>query len=132
MLFCHTIIIVTFFTKLTFRATPTGVAIRGDIPITAKMTPQQQNIRLQRRWQNAIRGFWVAYLTTLKRELRGCKIAVGGYCSSQQLYFIQISIKIQRSKGERNLPKNRFMYCFLESLPLILKTLASLNPAPYR
>ena len=51
---------------------------------------------------------------------------------SQRLYSIQISIKIQRRKGERNLPKNRFVYCFLESLPLILKTLASLNPSPCR
>ena len=33
-------------------------------------------------------GLWVTYLVTLERELRGCKIAVGGYCSSQWLYFI--------------------------------------------
>ena len=32
------------------RATPMGVAIRGAIPITVKMTPQKQNIRLQWRW----------------------------------------------------------------------------------
>ena len=69
----------------------------------------------------------MAYLAILEREWRGCKIVVGGYCSSQRLYFIQISIKIQRIKGERNLPENQFVYCFLESLPLILKTLASLN-----
>ena len=70
-----------------------GVAIGGAIPITAKMTPQRQKIRLQRRWhqrwQNVIKGFGVAYLATLERELRGCKIAVGGYCSSQWLYFIR-------------------------------------------
>ena len=42
---------------LFLRATPTGVVIRGVIPITAKMTPQQQKIRLQRWWQNAIEGF---------------------------------------------------------------------------
>ena len=30
----------------------------------------------------------VTYLATLEREWRGCKIAVGGYCSSQRLYFI--------------------------------------------
>ena len=52
----------------------------------------------------------MTYLVTLERELRGCKIVVGGYCSSQRLYSIQISIKIQISKEERNLPKNRFVY----------------------
>ena len=31
---------------------------------------------------------WHIYLTTLEREWRGYKIAVGGYCSSQWLYFI--------------------------------------------
>ena len=69
-----------------------GVAIRGTIPITAKMAPQRQIIKLQwrwhKRWQNAIQGFGVAYLATLEREWRGCKIAVGGYCSSQRLYSI--------------------------------------------
>ena len=30
----------------------------------------------------------MAYLETLEKELRGCKIAVGGYCSSQRLYSI--------------------------------------------
>ena len=65
-----------------------GVTIRGVIPITAKMTPQRQKIRFQLRWQNDIQGFGVAYLATLERELRGCKIAVGGYCSSQRLYSI--------------------------------------------
>ena len=49
-----------------------GVAIRGVIPITAKIAPQKQKIRLQRRWhqrwQNAIKGFGVAYLATLERE----------------------------------------------------------------
>ena len=38
--------------------------------------------------QNAIQGFGVAYLATLEKELRGCKIVVGGYCTSQRLYFI--------------------------------------------
>ena len=69
------------------------VAIRGVIPITAKMAPQRKIIKLQwrwhKRWQNAIQGFGVVYLATLKREWRGCKIAVGGYCSSQLIYFIQ-------------------------------------------
>ena len=65
-----------------------GVAIRGVIPITAKMIPQRQIIKLQSRWQNIIQGFGVAYLATLEREWRGYKIAVGGYCSSQWLYFI--------------------------------------------
>ena len=69
-----------------------GVAIRGAISITAKMAPQRQIIKLQWRWykgwQNAIQGFGVAYLTTLEREWKGCKIAVSGYCSSQRLYFI--------------------------------------------
>ena len=46
----------------------------------------------------------MSYLTTLEREFRGCKIAVDGYCSSQRLYFISISIKIQRIKEEMNLP----------------------------
>ena len=69
-----------------------GVAIRGVILITVKMEPQRQIIKLQwrwhKKWQNAIQGFGVAYLVTLERELRGCKIAVGGYRSSQRLYFI--------------------------------------------
>ena len=69
-----------------------GVAIRGAIPITAKMAPQRQIIKLQwrwhKRWQNDIQGFGVAYLVTLEREWRGCKIVVGGYRSSQQLYSI--------------------------------------------
>ena len=30
----------------------------------------------------------MAYLATFERELRDCKIAVGGYCSSQRLYLI--------------------------------------------
>ena len=30
----------------------------------------------------------VAYLATFEREWRGCKIVVGDYCSSQQLYSI--------------------------------------------
>ena len=69
-----------------------GVAIRGVIPITAKMAPQRQIIQLQwmwhRRWQNDIQGFGVAYFATLQREWRGCKIAVGGYCFSQRLHSI--------------------------------------------
>ena len=69
-----------------------GVAIKGVILITVKMTPQRQMIKLQWRWhkswQNVIQGFGVTYLTTLKREWRGYKIAVGGYCSSQRLYSI--------------------------------------------
>ena len=64
-----------------------GVAIRGVIPITAKMAAQKQKIRLHwrwhQRWQNAIQGFGVAYLATFEREWRGCKIAVGDSCSSQ-------------------------------------------------
>ena len=54
--------------KENIRATSMGVAIRGAIPITAKMTPQRQIIKLQWRWQNAIQGFEVTYLTTLERE----------------------------------------------------------------
>ena len=73
---------------LVLRATPTGVVIMGVIPITTKMTPQQQKIRFQRWWQNAIEGFRVAYLATFEREWRGCKIVVGDYCSSQRLYSI--------------------------------------------
>ena len=69
-----------------------GVAIKGAVLITAKMAPQRQMIKLQwrwhKRWKNTIQGFGVAYLATLEREWRGCKIAVGGYCSSQQLYSI--------------------------------------------
>ena len=69
-----------------------GVAIRGAILITVKMAPQRQIIELQwrwhKRWQNGIQGFGVTYLATLERELIGCKIAVGGYCSSQWLYSI--------------------------------------------
>ena len=65
-----------------------GVAIKGVIPIKVKMVPQQLKITLQWRWQNAIQGFGVAYLVTLKRELRGCKIAVDDYCSSRRLYSI--------------------------------------------
>ena len=30
----------------------------------------------------------MAYLATLERELRGCKIVVSGYCSSQRIYSI--------------------------------------------
>ena len=94
------------------RATPTGVAIRGVIPVTAKMTPKSQKTMLQRRWhrmwQNVIRDFGVPYLATLERDAEGCKIAVdGSYASqrlSQRLYSISISIKIQRFKGENNLP----------------------------
>ena len=90
------------------RATPTGVAIRGAIPVTAKMAPKSQKTMLQRRWQNAIRDFGVPYLATLERDAEGCKIAVDGSCSSQRLsqrlYSISISIKIQRFKGEKNLP----------------------------
>ena len=69
-----------------------GVAIKGAILITVKMAPQRQMIKFQwrchKRWQNAIQGFGVAYLAILEREWRGCKIAVGGYCSSQRLYSI--------------------------------------------
>ena len=69
-----------------------GVAIRGVIPITAKVAPQQLKIMLQwrwhQRWQNAIPGFKVPYLATLEREIRGCKMAVSDFCSSQQLYSI--------------------------------------------
>ena len=65
-----------------------GVAIKDVIPITAKMTPQRQKIILQRKWQNVIQGFGMTYLVTLDRELRGCKIAVDGYCSSRRLYSI--------------------------------------------
>ena len=69
-----------------------GVAIRGAIPITAKMAPQQLKIILQwrchQRWQNAIPGIGVPYLAILEREMRGCKMAVSDFCSSQQLYFI--------------------------------------------
>ena len=57
---------------LALRATPMGVAIKGVIPITAKMAPQRQIIKLQwrwhKRWQNAIQGFGVAYLATLERK----------------------------------------------------------------
>ena len=69
-----------------------GVGIKGVILITVKMAPQRQVIKLQwrwhKRWQNVIQGFGVAYLTTLEREWKGCKITVGGYCSSQRLYSI--------------------------------------------
>ena len=68
------------------------VAIRGVIPITAKMAPQQLKIMLQwrwhQRWQNAIPGFGVPYLATLEREMRGCKMTVSDFCFSQQLYSI--------------------------------------------
>ena len=69
-----------------------GVAIRDVILITVKIAPQRQIIKLQWRWhkrcQNAIQDFGVGYLVTLEREWRGCKIAIGGYCSSQRLYSI--------------------------------------------
>ena len=73
----------------TLRATPTGVAIRGAIPVTAKMAPKSQKLSLQwrwyQRWQNVIRDFGVPYLATLERYLRRCKIAVDGSYASQQL-----------------------------------------------
>ena len=71
------------------RATPTGVAIRGVIPVTAKMAPKSPKTMLQqrwhRRWQNAIHGVGVPYLATLERDAGGCKIVVDGSCASQQL-----------------------------------------------
>ena len=90
------------------RATPTGVAIRGVISVTAKMTPKSLKTMLQRRWhrrwQNAIRGVGVPYLATMEIEAGGCKIAVDGSCASQRLYLISNSIKTQRFKGEISLP----------------------------
>ena len=74
--------------RLHLRATPMRVAIWSAILITTKMTPQRQIIKLQWRWQNVIKGFWVTYLTTLERELKGCIIAIGDYRSSQRLYSI--------------------------------------------
>ena len=69
-----------------------GVAIWGDILITTKMTPQRQKIKLQWKWhqmcQNVIQDLGMAYLATLEREWKGCKIVVDGYCTSQRLYFI--------------------------------------------
>ena len=95
-----------------FRATPTGVGIRGAISVTAKMAPKSPKTMLQRRWhrrwQNVICDFEVPYLAPLERDAEGCKIAVGGSCASQRLsqrlYFISKSIKIQRLKGEKNIP----------------------------
>ena len=73
----------------TLRATPTGVAIKGFILITAKMAPKSQKLslqwRLHQRWQNIIRDFGVPYLATLERDLRGCKIVVDGSYASQRL-----------------------------------------------
>ena len=65
------------------------------------------------------------YSATLERDAGGCKIVVDGSCASQRLsqrlYYISISIKLQRFKGERNLPRI-----------LAFETLASLNPSPCR
>ena len=119
------------------RATPTGVAIKGAIPVTAKMAPKSLKAMLQwrwhRRWQNAIRDVGVPYLATLKRDAGGCKIAVDGSCASQRLsqrlYPISISIKTQRFKGEMSLSNP----CLRN--PRTEQTLASLkycpNPSPY-
>ena len=75
--------------SLFLRATPTGVAIRGAIFITAKMTPKLEKSwlqwRLHRRWQNAIRVCGVPYLAPLEREVGGCKISVDGYCFGKWL-----------------------------------------------
>ena len=92
------------------------VVIRGAILVTAKMAPKSQKTMLQRRWhrrwQNVIRDFGVPYLATLERGAEGCKIAVDGSCASQRLsqrlYYISISIQIQRFKGKGT---------YLESLP---------------
>ena len=69
-----------------------GVAIRGVILITVKMTPQKQKIRLQwrwhQRWQNTIKGFRIPYLTILEKELRGCKIAIGATVPLNGYIFI--------------------------------------------
>ena len=90
------------------RATPTGVAIKGGIPVTAKMAPKSQKLVIQwrwhQRWQNVIRDFRVPYLATLDKELRGCKIAVDGSCASQRLstaiFYLNFykNTEIQRGK----------------------------------
>ena len=58
----------------------------------------------------------------LWRDAEGCKIAVDGDCASQRLsqwlYSISKSIKIQRFKGQKNIP-----------WILAFETLASLNPS---
>ena len=54
------------------RATLTGVAIRGVIPITAKIAPQRQTSTTKNQDLTKVAKchprFWVAYLTTLERE----------------------------------------------------------------
>ena len=75
-----------------------GVAIRGVIPITAKMASQKQKIRLQwrwhQRWQNVIQGFGVTYLATFERELRGCKITVGATVPLNGYIFIPYLVSL--------------------------------------
>ena len=82
--------------SLRVRATPTGVAIRGAITVTAKMAPKSPKTMLQwrwhRRWRNVIGDVGVPYLVTLERNPGGCKRAVDSSCASQRLsqrlYFI--------------------------------------------
>ena len=113
-----------------------GVAIRGVIPVSVKMTSKSSKTMLQRRWhrrwQNAIRDVGVPYLTTLERDARGCKIVVDGSCASQRLsqrlYLISTFIKTQRFKGEMSLPNLCRPNPRTEQTPASLKY--CLNPSP--
>ena len=74
-------------------------------------------------WQNANRGIEVPYLATLERELRGCKIAVDGYCFGQRLstaIFHFNSYKSTKNQRGNNLTLNPCLQVFW-------KTLAGLN-----
>ena len=72
------------------------------------------------------------YLTTLERDVGGCKIAVDGSCASQRLsqrlYPISIFIKTQRFKGEMSLPNPCLRNPRTEQTPASLKYCP--NPSP--
>ena len=123
------------------RATPTGVAIRGAIPVTAKMAPWKPKTMLQRRWhrrwQNVIRDVGVPYLATMERDVGECKIAVDGSCASQRLsqrlysfFKFYKNTQIQREK------ELTLQICLRNPNPSSSSNVFSLNtssnPSPYR
>ena len=66
----------------------------------------------------------MSYLTTLERELRGCKIVVDGYCFGQRLstaIFHFNFYKITENQRGKELTLNPCLLVFW-------KTLSSLNP----
>ena len=70
----------------------------------------------------------MSYLTTLERDAGGYKIAIDGFCASQRLYPISISIKTQRFKGEMRLPNPCLRNPRTEQTPASLKYYP--NPTP--